>query len=851
VKSAKFGAVLWMCDSAALRLKHGCCPSQHSWLHDRTMQGDDDNDDALLAATTAAWGNPQAAWHTTGAEARVPTFHACLIQTRHTRSVCRPLTRRFLPFVSTQDDEALAEAALQAAAASVGRAPAQLLPHTAGVHGARVDDDDDDAWLRDQLATWQQEPPPAGPGTERGGGGSRRVVPAQAPVRVYTSLSDDDDEEEEEEEEDGAVKGGRVQQQPATTHRRPGGVTTAAPQRQGAARHVTGAAATALVTTPAAPPPRGEHTLPSWARAQPSRRRAAAAHTTAAPAQGAAAADTDQLHAALDACIAYETELEAALEQVRSRRHANAALRASLTLALPAPADGGGASGGVIVPKRRRRGGGNLGPGGALAEPIKTALCRPGRGPAAHGGTSRFFRAPESCTEGPGSNVDAQQAAWKAAQSRLPLSIQQRPWSEDERRTLRDAVAWHLHQAAMKAVMQAAEAEGRKVTLQEVQAAKPPAFLLASDDPDTPAAGPTSAAAASHQPAPFVDVSSIDWEAVRQLRLPGRTANECLARWTGFEDPQVNTADAKWTASEDKDLARMVEEQEGHDWQAISDALYALNKAGTRADKCRALKPRRSPAACLRRYQTVLRDAEQRFGGQRPWTAEEDERLKALLVQHGYGSWSVIGQALNRNGHQIQHRAKRMLVPGKKKGRWDAAEDEVLLSAVATFGVGAWARVAAGVPGRTDVQCRERYVNCLAPGLDKTPWRDEEDDLLRSTVAELRGSDGKVPWAKVALKCDPRTDYQCACRWEQLHKRGSTSKRKKKNGSQSKGKKRKRTAQLASSDSEGEEASDGVEVGAKRMIAVRTRGGEAPAQQLALRRSGRVTRSAAPAPGAR
>ena len=61
-----------MCDSAALRLKHGCCPSQHSWLHDRTMQGDDDNDDALLAATTAAWGNPQAAWHTTGAEARVP-----------------------------------------------------------------------------------------------------------------------------------------------------------------------------------------------------------------------------------------------------------------------------------------------------------------------------------------------------------------------------------------------------------------------------------------------------------------------------------------------------------------------------------------------------------------------------------------------------------------------------------------------------------------------------------------------------------------------------------------------------------------------------------------------------------
>jgi myb proto-oncogene protein len=264
-------------------------------------------------------------------------------------------------------------------------------------------------------------------------------------------------------------------------------------------------------------------------------------------------------------------------------------------------------------------------------------------------------------------------------------------------------------------------------------------------------------------------VSTVDWASVRAMRLPGRSPGECESRWLWFEDPTVNAADGVWTASEDADLAQLAEAHGGYGWEEVSEALRVLNEKSSEAE--RVARPVRSPAACLRRYQTRVLAA-QRFG-QRPWTSAEDAELTRLLALHGPGNWSLIGQAMKRTGHQVQHRAKRQLVPGKKKGKWDAAEDAALRAAVAAFGVGAWARVAGGVPGRTDVQCRERYVNCLAPGLDKSPWRGDEDVALLAAVEQLRQptqGGGKVPWCEVAKLCAPRTDYQCACRWEALKK---------------------------------------------------------------------------------
>jgi hypothetical protein len=38
-----------------------------------------------------------------------------------------------------------------------------------------------------------------------------------------------------------------------------------------------------------------------------------------------------------------------------------------------------------------------------------------------------------------------------------------------------------------------------------------------------------------------------------------------------------------------------------------------------------------------------------------------------------------------------------------------------------------WVRVSLSVPGRTDVQCREKWSNILMPGLKKGKFSEEED----------------------------------------------------------------------------------------------------------------------------
>ena len=672
--------------------------------------------------------------------------------------------------------------ALQAAI-QVGSAPRRaphLPPPRATAHLAAPPpiDDDDDAWLRDELHDWQptHAPQPAQPTAPR-----RGRVPATAaalPPRTYAALLSDDDEEEEEDEEE--------EQQPAAKQQKTGAARAATarpppPARANAARvkpRGRGGGAPAPAPAP----------LPAWATAatgQQGQRRAGAGTLVVVPLTQGGPEAAARLQAALEANKAYGAALEACLDAVRSRRATNAALRWSLG------APPGGSQALTASRKRRRRAAAAASGGGALAEPLKALLCCFGRGPAAHGGTSRFFRAPEGCAVGPAATCDASAPRWLAAKLRLPHSIQQRPWSDADRAALKDGVEWHLHQAAVDAKLKAATAEGRRITLEEVRRAT--------------AALPTSAAAAAAPGAPpvRVDVSAVDWASVRALRLPGRSAAECKSRWLWFECPTVNTADGVWTASEDADLAQLAEAHGGYAWEEVSDVLRVLNEKSCEPE--RVARPVRSPAACLRRYQTRVQAA-QRFG-QRPWTGAEDAELSRLLALHGPGNWSLIGQAMKRTGHQVQHRAKRILVPGKKKGKWDAAEDAALRAAVTAFGVGAWARVAGGVPGRTDVQCRERYVNCLAPGLDKSAWKQGEDEALLAAVERLRAG-GKVPWCDVAKVCAPRTDYQCACRWEALQKqlkRSASAKASGGGGAKGKAKaaKKKKAALLEDEDSGG------------------------------------------------
>ena len=62
--------------------------------------------------------------------------------------------------------------------------------------------------------------------------------------------------------------------------------------------------------------------------------------------------------------------------------------------------------------------------------------------------------------------------------------------------------------------------------------------------------------------------------------------------------------------------------------------------------------------------------------------------------------------------------------------------------------------------GRNHTQCLQRWTKVLAPGLVKSHWRPEEDELLRQLVAE-----GRKNWGQVATRIPGRTSKQCRERW--------------------------------------------------------------------------------------
>ena len=69
------------------------------------------------------------------------------------------------------------------------------------------------------------------------------------------------------------------------------------------------------------------------------------------------------------------------------------------------------------------------------------------------------------------------------------------------------------------------------------------------------------------------------------------------------------------------------------------------------------------------------------------------------------------------------------------KRPWDAEEDAELTAVVARLGAGAWSRVALEVGcGRSGKQCRERWYNHLEPGVNKGEWTTEEDLLIQEGV---------------------------------------------------------------------------------------------------------------------
>lgn len=124
-------------------------------------------------------------------------------------------------------------------------------------------------------------------------------------------------------------------------------------------------------------------------------------------------------------------------------------------------------------------------------------------------------------------------------------------------------------------------------------------------------------------------------------------------------------------------------------------------------------------------------DGVMRSGSKGKWTAAEDELLKNAVSDYGGRNWKKISECLDgRTDVQCLHRWQKVLRPGLIKGPWTKEEDDKVVELVAKFGVKSWSHIARELKGRLGKQCRERWYNHLSPDINKAPWTLEEDTII-------------------------------------------------------------------------------------------------------------------------
>jgi hypothetical protein len=95
-----------------------------------------------------------------------------------------------------------------------------------------------------------------------------------------------------------------------------------------------------------------------------------------------------------------------------------------------------------------------------------------------------------------------------------------------------------------------------------------------------------------------------------------------------------------------------------------------------------------------------------------PWTDAEDMRLLVAVSRSGARDWRSISEFVGsgRSSSQCNQRWCRALDPAILHRPWSDADDQQLLRAVEVLGKSSWCQIAKIMTGRTDLQCRYRYL---------------------------------------------------------------------------------------------------------------------------------------------
>lgn len=115
-----------------------------------------------------------------------------------------------------------------------------------------------------------------------------------------------------------------------------------------------------------------------------------------------------------------------------------------------------------------------------------------------------------------------------------------------------------------------------------------------------------------------------------------------------------------------------------------------------------------------------------------------------------------------RNHTQCLQRWTKVLAPGLVKGHWRSDEDQLLKTLVAE-GRKNWGQVASRIPGRTSKQCRERWYNHLDPNIVRGEYTADEDRIILESQARLGNR-----WSAISAMLPGRTEDAVKIRWKSL-----------------------------------------------------------------------------------